>query len=155
MKYKVLEIPGNTTIYEDNPEVTVIRNHLSGPHLSIKYAAVPLQHLPSHTVHTYGLLIFSHVLEYRWVHGDVSYPHFTNDTSDGSGEFTLIEIEDSKWIEMMTLQSGYLQAIKLYPERLRKITIIHYRLTFDEYGVFDILARDFMSKEIVEEVPIS
>jgi hypothetical protein len=155
MKYKILEIPGDPSMYEDNPEVAVIRNPLSQPDLTIKYAAAAVQHFASYKINTYGLLTFFEMCEYRWVNAELAYSHFDNGDNEGWGEHLLIQIDDSKWIQKMRSKSGYLQAIELYPERLQKMAIVHYRLTILEYGVFDILARGFKSEQIIEKVSIS
>lgn len=154
MRYKTLEIPGGTTTYEDNPEVTVVRNELSRPDLRIKYAAALLKRTPSHEIYTYGVLTFFSLLEYRWVASEYAYPHFESAEGDWWGDSPLIEIEDSGWIAAMKANSSILQVIEANPETLIQMKIRHFRFWILEYGVFDILANRFESETLVERVPL-
>jgi|SRR5215203_1206043 len=153
MEYRVLAIPGETTIHEDNPDVAIVNHELSRPDLVVRYAAAPIEHVSRRATISYGVLTFHQLKEYRWVDSELSYAHFDDDLEDAdSVVFGLIEVIDSRWVEKMRSESRYLKAIEANPGRTNDLTIVHYRLTFEEYGAFDILARSVTTDTIVSQI---
>jgi hypothetical protein len=143
MAYEVITIPGESTTYDDAPEVQIISNSSHRPIVIITYRA-GLQE--EGKAQLYGQIRFTGVLEYRWVDFDHLYSPYDDDQGEGFG---LIQITDSKWIEAMA-SKGWFQK---YPGQrfgpgVDESRIKHYRMTFDDYGAFDVIAFDFSVGEI-------
>lgn len=146
MAYKVISIPGGSTTYDDCPRVQIISSDISKPTLIIKYIAGEfVENQPQ----LYGEITFLQVMEYRWVAFDYAYSPYQQD-EQGEG-FELIQIIDSKWIENIAAK-GWFQK---YPGQrfgpvIQESDVKHFRITFDDYGIFDIIAFDISVKEIFE-----
>src|SRR5437660_2945979 len=136
MAYEVIQMPGGGTSYEDSPKVQIIST-TGLPILTIKYASA----FKEGSSQAYGEITFKGILEYRWVDFDHAYSPYEGD-EQGEG-FELIHITDSKWIEDMAAKGIF----QKYPGQrfgpgIEESRIKHYRLTFDDYGQFDIIAFD-------------
>ncbi len=142
MAHRVIEIPFGSTILEDNPVVEVVRKPGEMVNLIVKYDSCY-----SGEGNRMGELTFVKVFQYRWTYGEIDYDDFESDPSDYA--FGLIEITDSRHIadilakteKQRAKDSGLVLYMKLYNVR-------HFRLGFDEYGYFDILAADVCVREI-------
>jgi hypothetical protein len=145
MAHEVIAIPGGSTTYEGTPEVQILST-TGRPILSIKYVAAEYgEGKPQ----VYGEIKFLEVLEYRWVDFDHFYSPYDED-DEGEG-LELIRITDSKWIEEMA-SKGWFQK---YPGQrfgpgIDESRIKHYRLTFDDYGTFDVISFDITIRELVD-----
>lgn len=87
-----------------------------------------------------GEITFAHVLEYRWVAFDYVYDDFP-DYPLGV-PFGLIAIADSRYVERMAaLGPARDRPGRRFGSRTTEAAIRHYRLAFDDYGEFTIVAR--------------
>ncbi len=142
MAYIVIPIPGGGTTLDDRPVVQVVSERNQMVKLIIKYKSCHSDEGPR-----FGELTFTPVFQYRWTYDEVDYNEFESDAEDY--EFGgLIEIIDSAYLadilaktEKYHGQQGFIAYKKFY-------NIRHFRLGFDEYGVFDIVAADVLVREI-------
>ncbi len=141
MSYILIPIPGGGTTLDDRPVVQVVSERNEMVKLIIKYKSCYSDEGPR-----FGELTFTPVFQYRWTYGEVGYKDFESDAEDY--EFGLIEITDSAYI------ADILGKTKNYDGQRGLIfyknfyNIRHFRLGFDEYGTFDIVAADVLVREI-------
>ena len=148
MAYKIIEIPGGTTTLDDAPQVQIIGSSGTGVTVVIKYNSSYIEEgKPSR----FGEITFSGIFEYRWVKSDFEYE--AHPEHEGDYEFGLIEIMDSAYIEDMASKGSR----RDYPgERFGfgrdfpESRVRHFRLAFDDYGRFDVIAVEVTIKEIDE-----
>ncbi len=147
MPYNMISIPSGSTRFEDAPTIQVIGNSNSDVALSIKYHASentggrPL---------VFGLIVFSNVLEYCWQADYVEYEELSEHEDDF--EFGLIEILRSSYIENMAAKGVKAQfSGHRFGEGINDAEVKHYRLAFDDYGRFDVIALSVSVSEIHED----
>jgi len=114
--------------------------------LSIKYhAAEIVANRPA----LCGLIVFSNVLEYRWQEGYLEYEDFAAHKDDY--EFGLIEVINSEYIKNMASKGVRADFSEhRLGEGINDTEVKHYRLAFDEYGRFDVIALNVSVSEISE-----
>ena len=146
MAYVVIAIPGGSTRYDDAPQVRILG--ASGESLSIviTYRATAIR--PDQPP-ILGEITFLDVLEYRWIADVVDYEEHPQHHNDF--EFGLIQITDSEYIKNMAAKGPWSH----YPGQgfgptIPESHVKHFRLAFDEYGRFDIIALGISIREIVE-----
>jgi len=136
MTFREIDIPGGGTRYEDAPRVEVIAGSGESLTLRITYVASPTTGglRPS-----LGVLTFTDVLEYRWVASGFDYEAYPQHENDY--EFGLIEVVDSAYIETMVSRGMFREyAGQRFGEVIPESSVRHFRLAFDDYGSFDIVA---------------
>ena len=144
MAYKLIEIPGASTLHEYNPEVRILGVSDGPISLVITYHAGETEEGRSYL----GEITFSQVLEYRWISSLSPYEDIPEHKQDRA--FGLIEILHSAYVENMASKGMRRE----YPgERfgngLKDADVKHFRLSFDEYGKFDIIAIEVSVKKTV------
>lgn len=96
----------------------------------------------------FSRVTFKSVFEYRWVFGEIPYFIFNR----GDFRFSLIEIIDSDQIKAMVDRGMF--ASQPEGRRLGGVaderTVRHFRIGFDEYGTFDVIALEVEIEEFVE-----
>jgi len=141
MTYRVIEIPGGSTKYDDAPSIHIAAGSGSFATVVIRYISGMSRGGQSPPL---AEIIFSRVIEYRWIHEDYYY------VSGGEAAgFRLIEIIDSKYVEEMAANSPW----RRYPGKrfgpfIPESDVRHFRLPFDDYGVFDIIALGVSVREM-------
>ncbi len=147
MAYLKIDIPGGRTIYEDAPSVQIVCTASSWASLIIKYAAAEyVEGQPQ----LYGEITFKNVMEYRWVVFGYDYSPYSDDEYEGEG-FELIQITDSKQVEDMASKSPF----RYYPGKrfgpvIDESRVKHFRISFDDYGSFDVIAFDVSVRSLTE-----
>lgn len=144
MPYSVIPIPGGGTRFEDAPVVQVLGNPNGAIALKIKYNASEITggHPP-----VYGEVLFSDVLEYRWQADSVEYEDFPQHEDDF--QFGLIEIHNSAYIDNMATKGvrGNLREHR-FGAGIKDAEVRHFRMGFDDYGCFDIIALNVLANEV-------
>lgn len=96
---------------------------------------------------TFGQIVFSSVLEYRWQASEVEYEDFVEHEDDF--EFGLIEIRNSSYVENMAAKGVRAQfGEHRFGEAINDSEVKHYRLAFDDYGHFDVIALNVSVSQI-------
>ncbi|MFL5801987.1 MAG: hypothetical protein ACJ8CR_09635 [Roseiflexaceae bacterium] len=135
MSYKTIDIPGGSTRFEDSP-VVQIRGIKDGPvEVIIKYHA---RETTGGRPPLFGVITFTNVLEYRWTSDVIEYYPY-NDSENIA--FGLIQILDSKHIkDIVTKGPWHSLPNKRFGPNIEESEVKHFRLIFDEYGQFDVIA---------------
>jgi len=145
MPYNILSIPGGTTRYDDCPRISVTGGGNTSVSVTVTYHAALV---PPGTRATLGEVVFSDVLEIRWIDCDVSYEEYSQHEDDY--EFGLIEVLDSAYIETMASRGVYRDRpgnrIRGNPEA----AVRHFRMGFDKWGDLNVIATKFSVRELVE-----
>jgi hypothetical protein len=135
MVYKVLPIPGQTTRYEDRPQLVIVGGGNTSLSVTVAYHA---SEITADQTILLGEITFSDVLEFRWIEHDAAYEEHPQ--HEGDFEFGLIEIQDSAYIETMASRGRWRE----YPgTRIRgdpESGVRHFRMGFDEWGTLDVIA---------------
>lgn len=145
MAYQVLQFPGQTTRYEDCPQLAVAGGGNASLSVTITYHASAIA--ADQTI-LLGEITFSDVLEFRWIEYDAAYEEHPQ--HEGDFEFGLIELQNSAYIETMASRGRWRE----YPgERIRGLPeagVRHFRMGFDEWGTLDVIATKIaMSSTVV------
>lgn len=144
--HKIIPNPGGSTRFEDGPTLQVSGDANSPISLSIKYHAAEIA--ANHPA-MYGLIVFSSVLEYRWQEGYLEYEDFAAHKDDYA--FGLIEITNSEYIKNMVARGVRTDFPEhRFGEGINDADVKHYRIAFDEYGRFDVIALSVSVSEISE-----
>jgi hypothetical protein len=143
MAYLTIPIPGGSTRFEDAPVIRITGGGDEPLTVTICYNAAETTGARSPLL---AEVTFTNVLEYRWVAHFVDY---YPDDDEGNFEFGLIQIVDSKHIEEMAAKGPWRE----YPGRrfgdvIAEAEVKHYRMAFDDYGLFDIIALDAVAREV-------
>jgi hypothetical protein len=135
MSHTEIERDITRTRYEGNPQVRVA-SIPDGP-LSLQ-VTLQTTSAPDGQEAAFSRIVFKDVLEYRWIASNHSY--LLTDKNDAG--FCLIEILNSEHVEMLVSNDIYSDSPP--GSRLGGVlderSLHHYRLDFDEYGTFDIIA---------------
>jgi len=145
MAFEVIPMPGEGTMYEEAPEVSVVSVVGKRPVVTIRYRANSIE---EGKPQVYGEIQFLSVLEYRWDDFDHYYSPYENDEDL---EFKLIRILDSQWVETMA-SKGWFQkyAGQRFGPQLSESRVKHFRIAFDDYGIFDVVALNIAIREFKE-----
>lgn len=146
MAYKVIEIPGGGTRLEDAPSVRILGASGEPVTLIIQYhARETVEGQPP----LFGEITFFDVLEYRWIADFVDYEDYPEHEKDF--EFGLVEIIDSKYIENMASKGPWRDFPgQRFGPGIKESSVRHFRIVFDEYGKFDIIAFEVSVRETSE-----
>ncbi len=92
-------------------------------------------------------VIFSSVLEYRWITFDLFYEVFPED--EDSPKFGLVEVLHSRYIENMAAKGGR----RDWPDHrfglhLHESDVRHFRLSFDDWGELIVIALGVASRQL-------
>lgn len=143
MPFRKIAIPGGSTKFDSGPTVTIIGPSDHPVSITITYNA---RDISGNRAPLLGELTFLNVLEYRWV-SDVAeyYPYDDEDQFD----FGLVQIFRSKLIEDMASKGRWRDMPnQRFGPYLDEQAIKHFRIMFDEYGYFDIIALDVHIRSI-------
>jgi len=137
MTHKILDIPGGSTRFENCPEVTFTGGGNTSVSITVTYRATErTEEAPPRR----GQLVFSDVLEFRWIESNVGYEEYSQHEEDF--DFGLIEILDSAYVETMAAHGGWRdyagQRIRGQPESL----VRHFRFAADDWGTLNIIATE-------------
>src|SRR5687768_3117220 len=102
MTHQMIAIPGETTRFEDCPQVTFTGGGNTSVTVTLTYHAAAA---PPGVRPVFGEITFSDVLEFRWIENDVLYEEYPQHEEDY--EFGLVEILDSAYIETMAARGGW------------------------------------------------
>lgn len=145
MAYKIIGIPGDTTQFEDCPKISITGGGNTSLSVTVTYNAA--LEAPG-TRPTLGEVVFSDVLEIRWIESDALYEEYPQ--HEGDYEFGLIEVLDSAYIETMASRGP----CRDYPgNRIRgnpEAAVRHFRMGFDDWGELNVIATEFSVRELVE-----
>jgi hypothetical protein len=137
MTHKVLDIPGGSTRFENCPEVTFTGGGNTSVSVTVTYhATAETEDARSRR----GQLVFSDVLEFRWVESNVGYEEYPQHEEDF--DFGLIEILDSAYVETMAAHGGGRDDVG---ERIRghpESRVRHFRFAADDWGTLNIIATE-------------
>lgn len=134
MAYKIIPIAGESTTREVAPRFEVV-NTDGCPIVIIRYHCRYIEEGPP----LYGQLTFSDVLEYRWIDDMIEYDDFPEHKDDY--ENGLIEILNSSYIENLKSKGyGHHVAGQRFGPYLPEKDVKHFRVGFDHYGTFEIIA---------------
>ncbi|NWJ98095.1 MAG: hypothetical protein HXX20_20250 [Chloroflexi bacterium] len=132
--YKIIKIPGDSTEADNEPKIQI----LGGGHNPLEFIIKYHTGLLKGTKLVIGKITFTNVLEYRWISDVVWYYPYGDDKNF---TFGLVEIFKSKYIEDMASKGKFRNySDKRFGPTIDEINIRHFRLSFDEYGYFDIIA---------------
>lgn len=148
MASRKLQIPGGSTSKSDIAVIS-IRGTTSEPtELMIKYIA----DIADDGKMVYGEILFKNVLEYRWTSEMISYEEFIEHQDDGG--LGLYEITDSKYVSRI---SQYTHSPSVFSNDRWMISgaipvenIRHFRIGFDDYGDFNILAMEVHIRQMTD-----
>jgi len=135
MAYQQVSIPGETTQFDDCPQLVITGGGNTSLSVTVTYHASEIA--ADHTI-LLGEITFSDVLEFRWIENDVAYEEHPRHEDDY--DFGLIEIQNSAYVEMMASRGG---CRDLTGARIRgrpESEVRHFRMGFDEWGTLDVLA---------------
>lgn len=137
-------MPGDTTQYDDSPEVRILNASGGSTQLSITYYAGLIT--PSGTAPK-AQILFHDVLEYRWVIDSFEYEDFDEHQDDFS--LGLIEIVNSRYIDRMASRGPWRDHPQMrFGDVINEADVKHYRIVFDEYGHFDVIALGVSIEEV-------
>lgn len=144
MNVQTIPIPGGSTRFDDAPIVEIQAGRNQPLSLVVRYVAG--QHQAGQPA-LLGEITFKDVLEYRWIESEVEYEDFTE--HEDAYEFGLIQIQESRYIERMAAKGPW----RDFPQQrfggtIHEEDIKHFRLAFDEYGRFDVIALGVVIREI-------
>jgi hypothetical protein len=143
MTHRVLEIPGGSTRFENCPEVSFTGGGNTSVSVTVTYRATERTDASGPRR---GQLVFSDVLEFRWVEANVGYEAYPQHEEDFA--FGLIEILDSAYVETMAAHGGG----RDYPgERIRgqpESLVRHFRFAADDWGTLNIIATELEVREL-------
>ncbi|HTP09105.1 MAG TPA: hypothetical protein VMP08_12695 [Anaerolineae bacterium] len=145
MNFKLIDIPGGSTMSDDSPDVRIMCPSEQPLTLSIKYQT---HMIVSGQTPRYAEVTFSSVLEFRWVEEEFEYFQFPEQRDHGYG---LMEILDSMHKENMASRMQWKDRPgKRFGPALAESDVHHFRLAFPKYGCFDVIAVEVSIREIVE-----
>lgn len=146
MAHTVIAIPGGSTRFEDAPRVRILGASGESVSIVITYRASAIH--PDQPL-LWGEIIFSDVLEYRWIADFVKYEDHPRHQDDFT--FGLIHITDSAYVKTMAAKGPWRHARGHgFGDVIPESHVKHFRLAFDEYGRFDIIALGVSIREMVE-----
>jgi hypothetical protein len=136
MAHRVIDIPGGGTRFDAAPSVRVEGAEDEPVSLSVKYHS---RATTGGRAPVFGVITFTDVLEYRWVADFADYEDYAAHKDDS--QFGLIEIIASAYVENMA-SKGMWSSYKgqRFGEVIKESEVRHFRLAFDEYGKFDVIA---------------
>ncbi|MET0645673.1 MAG: hypothetical protein ABW208_03570 [Pyrinomonadaceae bacterium] len=136
MAHRVIGIPGGSTKFDSAPSVRVEGAEDEPVKLVVKYHS---RETTGGAAPMYGLITFTDVLEYRFVASFFEYEDYAGHERDF--RFGLIEILDSEYVENMAARGARREhAGQRFGEVIKESEVKHYRLAFDDYGQFDVIA---------------
>ena len=145
MAHRVLECPGQTTRYEDCPQLAMTGGGNTSLGLTLRYCASAIA--DDGTILA-GEIVFSDVLEFRWIEHDAAYEEHPE--HDDDFRFGLIEIENSAYVETMASRSGWRNHAGTRIRGRPESEVRHFRIGFDDWGRLDVIAtRIAMRSEVV------
>jgi hypothetical protein len=145
MSYREIDIPGGSTKFDDSPQVHIAAKSGEFATLTLTYiSGVSRDGQPPPLAN----ITFTGVIEYRWMH--YMY-HYLN--GDGIGRFRLMEIINSEYVEEIAANSPWRRySGRRFGPSVRESEVKHFRLAFDDYGIFDIIASDVSIREVTRSV---
>ena len=145
MNFKLIDIPGGSTMTDDSPDVKIVCPSDSPLTLIIKYHS---NWIGRGEPPRLGEITFSSVLEFRWIDEACEYFQFPEERDHGYG---LIEILNSKHKENMASKMQWKdRSGKRFGPTVEESDVHHFRLAFPYYGCFDIIALEVSIREIPE-----
>jgi hypothetical protein len=148
MSYKIIPIPGEHTMREGCPQVTISGGGDSHVCLSIRYHASCVGE-----PYLIGEVEFPGVYEFRFIDADFRYERHAEHLYDS--RFALIEVENSAYVEEMAAKRdlGY-RTENRFGDLIPESSVKHYRMVFDEYGQYDVIAREVIVRAITDKAKI-
>ncbi|HWS90119.1 MAG TPA: hypothetical protein VN282_24330 [Pyrinomonadaceae bacterium] len=144
MAHQVIDIPGGSTMFDAAPSVRVEGAEDEPVTLVVKYRSKWI--VPGEAP-AFGLITFTDVIEYRFVATFFGYEDHAGHESDF--RFGLIEIVNSAYVENMASKGARRKhAGQRFGEVIKESEVKHYRLAFDEYGKFDVIALGVSVSEV-------
>lgn len=144
MGHKEVAEPPLRTMYASTVRVRVLGDVDTRIGLQLEFPSAPSDGRQIR----FSRVTFTSVCEYRWVFGETLYSLFNRDDSG----FSLIEIIDSDHIKAMVDRGMF--ATQPAGRRLGGVaderSLRHYRIGFDEYGRFDVIALGVEIEEFSE-----
>lgn len=135
MAHVRIDIPGNTTSYEDAPEVLVKVLPNEPVSLVLTYHSEPIRD----GIASFGVVTFQNVFEYRWMSDSIEYEEFDEHINDY--DFGLMEIVNSQYVERIASKGPWREYHhKRFGDVISEEDVKHYRIAFDEHGHFDVIA---------------
>lgn len=145
MAHKVLDIPGGSTRFENRPEVTFSGGGTTSVSITVTYRATErTDEAPPRR----GQLIFSDVLEVRWIEHDVDYDEYPQHEEDHN--FGLIEIVDSAYVQAMAANGPWRDHVGLRIRGQPETVVRHFRLSADDWGTLNVIATKIEIRELGE-----
>jgi hypothetical protein len=145
MVYKILPIPGQTTQYEDCPQLVIVGGGNTSLSVTVDYYA---SEIAADQTILLGEITFSDVLEFRWIESAAAYEEHPQHESDY--DFGLIEIQNSAYIETMASRGGWRDHTGTRIRGRPESEVRHFRIGFDEWGTLDVIATKIaMSSKVV------
>lgn len=135
MAHSVLAIPGQSTQYEDCPEITMVGGGPSSLRITVRYAA---SEVSADGVVAVGEVAFDDVLELRWIDHEAAYEEYPQHEDDYARG--LIELVDSAYIATMASRSGWREHAGLRIRGRPESEVRHFRMGFPQWGTLDVLA---------------
>jgi hypothetical protein len=142
MTHRVLEIPGGSTRFENCPEVSFTGGGNTSVRITVTYRATEWT---EDAAPRRGQLVFSDVLEFRWIEHDVGYEPYEQHRNDGN--FGLIEILDSAYVETMAVHGGWRDHAGLRIRGQPEGRARHFRFCADDWGTLNIIATELEIRE--------
>jgi hypothetical protein len=147
MTHRIISIPGESTRYENCPRIAITGGGNTSLSVSVTYSAAPRPHADA--PRTLGEVVFSGVLEFRWIDADASYEEYPQ--HEDAFEFGLIEILDSAYIETMVSRgSGRDQPPGHRISGIPEASVRHFRMGFDDWGELNVIATELSVRALVE-----
>ncbi len=135
MAHRVLDIPGGSTRFENCPEVTFTGGGNTSVSITVTYRATErTEAAPPGR----GQLVFSDVLEFRWIEHDAGYEQYPSHANDLA--FGLVEILDSSYVEAMAANSGWRDHAGLRIRGQPEDKVRHFRFVADDWGTLNVIA---------------
>jgi len=142
--YKVIKIPGGSTEADNEPRVQI----LGGGNIPLELLITYHTGQSEGTKVRLGEIRFTNVLEYRWISDTIWYYPYGDDKNF---IFGLVEIFKSEYIEDIASKGKYKDYIgRRFGPNIDEALIRHFRLSFDEYGYFDVVAFAVSIKETTQ-----
>lgn len=151
MSLHVIDIPGESTKFDASPHVEVVSCDGGVRQLTIRYNA---REATGGLEPIYGEVTFVSVLEYRWVSQEFYYEDFPEHEADVT--FGLVEMLNSKYVDNMARKGVFRNHpdMRLGPGADEK-TVRHFRMAFDDYGRFDVIALGVSVLEVAGRRPVA
>lgn len=100
-----------------------------------------------------GEIVFRNVFEYRWVSEMISYEEFVEHRGDGG--LCLYEILNSRYVAKIapnTYSPSEVSEDQVLVAGVIPVSHIrHFRIGFDDYGSFDVLAEDVLIRKASQD----